>query len=124
MSDTGVSGDGFGPFGVTRRDDGRIVVLAVTGALDIVTAAEFGEQLRAAVDGGPAAVIVDLTDLDFLASAGMAALVEGRRAAADTTALVVVADGPATARPLAITGLTEVIPVHPTLSDAVTQLGA
>lgn len=124
MSDSGIPFDGFAPYEVDRRDQDGTIVLAVTGALDILTADDFTARLRAALAEEPRAVIVDMSDLDFLASAGMAALVEGTRAAADATRLVVVADGPATSRPLAITGLTELITLYPTLDDAVTGLGA
>jgi len=123
MSDTGAAG-GFAEYGVQRRDRDGAVVLAVTGALDIQTAGDFTERLRAVLAESPRAVVVDMTDLDFLASAGMAALVEGTRIASDGTRLVVVADGPATSRPLTITGLTELIALYPTLDDAVTGLGA
>lgn len=123
MSDTGASAGGFAAYGVsTRREDGTIV-LSVTGALDILTAGDFTEELLAAIGEAPRAVIVDMSRLDFLASAGMSALVEGHRAAG-ATKLAVVADGPATSRPLTITGLTELIALYPTLAEAVTGLGA
>lgn len=124
MSDTHVPPDGFAPYEVNRRDQDGAIVLAVAGALDIQTAGDFTDRLRAALAEEPRAVIVDMSDLDFLASAGMAALVEGTRVATDATRLLVVADGPATSRPLIITGLNELITLLPTLADAVTELGA
>lgn len=125
MSDTGLSAGEPASFGVSRRDEAGAAVLAVTGALDMVTSDEFADRLTGVLSERPAALIVDLSDLDFLASAGMAALVEGKRIAeAADIELVVVADGPATSRPLVITGLTELIAVYPTLADAVTGLVA
>jgi anti-sigma B factor antagonist len=124
MSDPHIPLDGFAPYEVNRRDQDGVIVLAVAGALDIETAGDFTDRLRAALAEEPRAVIVDMSDVDFLASAGMAALVEGTRAATPATRLVVVADGPATSRPLIITGLDELITLYPTLADAVTGLGA
>ncbi|MCP9271880.1 STAS domain-containing protein [Mycolicibacterium arenosum] len=124
MSDTGASTGGFAAYGVTRRREDQTIVLSVTGALDILTAGDFTQDLLAAIGEAPQAVIVDMSRLDFLASAGMSALVEGHRAAGPGTKLAVVADGPATSRPLTITGLTELIALYPTLADAVTDLGA
>lgn len=123
MSGTDGSG-GFADYAVHRHDQDGTVVLAVTGALDILTAGDFTERLRTVLAEAPRAVVVDMSGLDFLASAGMAALVEGTRVAEAGTRLVVVADGPATSRPLTITGLTELIKLYPTLDDAVTELGA
>lgn len=124
MSDKGAPTGGFAGYAVSRRGERGMVVLAVTGALDILTADNFTDQLLAAIAEAPRAVIVDMSDLEFLASAGMSALVEGHRAAGDSTRLGVVAEGPVTARPLTITGLTGLITLYPTLKDAVTELGA
>lgn len=121
---SGASEDGFAEFGVRRRDADGVVVLAVTGALDIVTSDEFLGRLREVLGENPAAVIVDLGNLEFLGSAGIAALIDGDRLAGPDTAMAVVADGPATGRPLMITGVTDLIAVYRSLPDAIAGLRA
>ena len=69
-------------------------------------------------------MIVDLTDVDFLASAGMQVLVAANEDAGPDTRLVVVADGPATSRPLKITGITDFIDLYPSLDEALEKLTA
>jgi anti-anti-sigma factor len=66
----------------------------------------------------PAAIIVDLTDVDFLASAGMGVLVAARDRVSEGTGFAVVANGPATSRPLTIVGLADVIGMYPSLVEA------
>ena len=110
------------PFAITRNDLGSVAVLTVVGALDMITAPTLSTELHATLDERPGKLVVDLAGLDFLASAGMAALVDGHRTAGEQTTFAVVAGGPATSRPLRITGLTEVFPVFPNLDAAVAEL--
>lgn len=99
-------------------------VLTVGGTLDMLTATKLQDILAAAITKRPPAVIVDLTDVDFLASHGMRVLIEAHYSAGPETAVVVVADGPVTARPMMLIGLTELITVYPTLSEALLGLAA
>ncbi|CRZ14374.1 anti-anti-sigma factor [Mycolicibacterium neworleansense] len=66
----------------------------------------------------PKAVVVDLSEVDFLASAGMGLLVSTHNALAPAVRFAVVASGPATGRPLALVGITNIIDVYATLAEA------
>ena len=59
-----------------RVADGQATVLWVNGEIDLVTASALEEGLDSALDaaGAGALVVVDLTGVTFLASAGLAAL--------------------------------------------------
>jgi len=70
----------------------------------------------------PAGLIVDLTEVNFLSSAGMQVLLNIHAIATPDIGFVVVADGRSTSRPLALVGLTEVLDVVPTLQAAVEKL--
>jgi anti-sigma B factor antagonist len=52
--------------------------LAVTGELDAATATRFTEQVEFAVWGTSGAFVLDLTDIDFLDSTGLHALLRAR----------------------------------------------
>ena len=81
-------------FGVTRSNLGETVVLQVRGVLDQMTAPSLATHLDLVLTNGPAVLIVDLTCVDFMSSAGITLLVETHRLAARTaTALRVAADG-------------------------------
>jgi anti-sigma B factor antagonist len=54
---------------------------------------------------------IDLTHVDFLASAGLEVLVAARFTAAATMPVVVVANGPITRRPIEVTGIHELVTV-------------
>jgi len=101
--------------------DGVVVVTAV-GAVDMLTAPELQEVVNAAVDRKPAGLIIDLTEVDFLGSAGMQVLMATRNQLVGKVRLAVVADGPATSRPLKIAGVADYIDLFSTLDVALNSL--
>ena len=111
-------------FAIGEKWVGSVAIVSATGAIDMLTAPELAQAIRTSLDKQPTAVIVDLTDVDFLASAGMQVLVAANEDAEPDTRLVVVADGPATSRPLKITGITDFIDLYPNLDDALEKLTA
>lgn len=108
------------PFAVTRRDDGEAVVLEVSGALDTITAPSLATHLDVALTGGPAVLVVDLSGVDFLSSAGINLLVETHHLTARTaTMLRVAADGHATSRPMRSIGVDQIVDLYPNATEAV-----
>ena len=57
----------------SRLESGKTVI-TVAGRLDAVTAPEFERQVRALIDGGELALVVDFKLLDYISSAGLRAL--------------------------------------------------
>jgi anti-anti-sigma factor len=97
----------------------RIVVLSVSDTVDLLSAPRFTKAIDDALAKAPAGVIVDLTDVIFLGSIGMSILVEARKHASAVSAQFgVVAEGAATSRPIKLLGLDAVVPLYPTLDDA------
>ena len=100
------------------------VVLGCTGVLDMVTAPELEQRIESALEKRPTLLIVDLTQVEFLASHGMNVLVATERRCSGNTAFAVVADGHVTRRPMQLIGLTEILAVHATLEDALGKVAA
>jgi anti-sigma B factor antagonist len=61
--------------------DGHTVTVTVSGDLDLSTADEFEEVVAGHVLGDAAEVVVDLSDVGFVDSAGINVLLKGRRLA-------------------------------------------
>lgn len=59
--------------------DGDVCVLVLTGELDISTVPRFERVLRETVDDGPPSVVADLTQVTFVDSSGLAALLGALR---------------------------------------------
>ncbi|MDT5398914.1 MAG: hypothetical protein QOK33_2145 [Mycobacterium sp.] len=94
------------------------VVLSVQGDVDALTAPRLAEAILDALPE-QSAVIVDLSDVEFLASAGMTALITAHERMAPGARFVVVADGPGTSRPLKLMGLDSLLAIYPTLDEAI-----
>lgn len=80
------------------------------------------EQALGLLDTDASGLVVDLTAVDFLASMGIALLVELSKRAGDRIRFAVVAHGSATARPLELLGLGEVLSIYPRIDDALGAL--
>ncbi len=103
---------------------GRTVVVSASGVVDMLTSPQLEASLTTSLKRNPAAIIVDLSEVEFLASAGMGVLVAAREQAASDIRFGVVASGPATSRPLTLIGLADIIGLYPTLAEARDALGA
>lgn len=109
-----------GRFSVTTSKNGEITVLHVTGDLDVLTAPTLGTRLDVALTGAPSVLIVDLSEVEFLSSAGISMLVETHRLTERAgMSLRVVAEGPATSRPMRMMSLDDIIDMYPTVDEAV-----
>lgn len=106
----------------TEEWHGRIAVVRPNSAVDMLTSPLLKDAISAAHAQGPAGLIVDLTDVEFLSSAGMQVLVLAHGDLTPDARFAVVADGPGTSRPLKIMGLTDFIELFATLDAALDTL--
>ncbi|HVW44547.1 MAG TPA: STAS domain-containing protein [Amycolatopsis sp.] len=118
--DRGPRASGF-PAGVTVKIEyhGQDAVVVVAGELDVLTAPKLDEQISIALETEPPLLVIDLTDVTFLGSAGMTSLVTAHRMAGTATTVRIVASGRTTARAMQIVGLDQQLPIYATLGDAV-----
>ncbi|MBV9513695.1 MAG: STAS domain-containing protein [Mycobacteriaceae bacterium] len=95
-----------------------VAVLSVGGEIDLATAPSFEEAIDGALAEDPLALIIDLSEVTFLASAGLQLLVATHQRIGESAAFAVVAEGPATSRPMQLTKLDNVIALYPELDEA------
>ena len=110
-----------GRFGVSTEPFGSsITLLTVMGEVDVGTAPEFEDELAKAVDQGLGdGLVVDLTNVTFIDSTGLNALVralERQRLAGGSLALV--SDDGRVAMMLEVTRLDRVLDRYPTREEA------
>jgi anti-sigma B factor antagonist len=106
-------------FGVTRRGEDDAVVLAVSGAVDEVTAPSLATHLDVVLMGEPSLLVIDLTAVEFMSSAGMNLLIETQRlTASSATNVRVAADGTATSRPMRFIGIDRIVELYSTVYEA------
>ena len=98
-----------------RQSEHAVVVIQVAGELDMSTGPALNEQLRNLLSVRPDRLVIDLSEVTFLGSSGLAVLVGARdTAAAQGTRLQLSGiSHRGVARPLQITGLDRLFETSP-----------
>ncbi|ORW01320.1 hypothetical protein AWC14_08590 [Mycobacterium kyorinense] len=109
-------------FNVSEKLVDQVVVLSVSGSVDMLSAPWLTDAIESARAKSPAAMVVDLSRVDFLGSAGISVLIAAHENTGGSGKFAVVADGPATHRPLTLLGLGEIMSLYRTLDDALSDL--
>lgn len=109
---------------IEERIVGDILVLAVSGTLDVLSAPDLEARVKATAAKTPSALVVDLGAVDFLGSSGMGVLVTAHSDLTPEIPFALVADGPATSRPLRLIGIADIIDIYTTLDEALSALSA
>ena len=99
-----------------------LAVVSVSGSVDMLTAPGLSDAIDSALAKKPNGLIVDLSKVEFLGSAGISVLMKTRDHFGESAQFCVVADGPATHRPLTLLGINEMMSLCRTLDDAVNKL--
>jgi anti-sigma B factor antagonist len=97
------------------RPDGS-VLLTITGELDIATVPVVRERLTALTDGGARRIVVDLRDVSFMDSTGLAAFIHAKMRLGDRGHMTLVMEPDSYARLIfEVAGLVGVLEVVETL---------
>jgi anti-anti-sigma factor len=95
-------------FRVEAHTDDEALRLALEGELDLASITTFEDHLRRAEAGGPELLVIDLSDLAFIDSSGLRALVMAdERARSEGRRLAIVPGPPPVRRVFEITKLDE-----------------
>ncbi|MEV7099576.1 STAS domain-containing protein [Amycolatopsis sp. NPDC051045] len=104
---------------VTAHHSDGAVVLAAAGEVDLLSAPVLGNEVTAALADAPELLVIDLSEVSFLASIGITALLDARREAGAATRVRVVApEDSVVNRTLRLTGLQEALAVATTRAEA------
>ncbi|WP_293315220.1 STAS domain-containing protein [Mycobacterium sp.] len=105
------------------EDREGVSVISVSGEIDLVTAPALEQAIGTVVADGPTALVIDLSGVEFLGSVGLKILAATyEKLGVKSAEFGVVARGPATRRPIHLTGLDKTFPLYPTLDDALTAV--
>ena len=99
-----------------------IAVLKVGGDIDLATVPALEAAIDDALIPRPTGLVIDLSEVGFLASAGLQALVATH--VSQSAHFAVVANSASTSRPIELTGLDQIFELYPTLAEALTAVKA
>jgi anti-sigma B factor antagonist len=100
-----------------------VAVVSVGGEIDLSTAPAFEAVIAEALEEDPPVLVIDLSEVTFIASVGLRVLAATQEKVGKSIQLAVVADHAAASRPMQLTGLDNVISLYPTVDEALTALG-
>ncbi|MGI8760226.1 MAG: STAS domain-containing protein [Jatrophihabitantaceae bacterium] len=106
-------------FSVSTRTEDDTTIVAVTGDIDLYTSPRLQEQLAALIDSGASELVVDLSNVPFLDSTALGALVGARKDAMERGGSITLAGAQNNVvKVLRVTKLTEVFAMHDSVADA------
>jgi anti-sigma B factor antagonist len=98
---------------------GGVTVVRLSGRLDFAAVTEARDQFASAIAAGHRKLIVDLSKVEFVDSAGLGALIGGMRTARQAGGdLRIASPGEQARMLLSLTSLDQVLKVHPTIKEA------
>ena len=100
-----------------RRDEGKLV-LAIAGELDALTAPGADQTAQRALADKPAVLVLDLTQVRFLGSAGLSMLLATHQRAAPHSEVRIVAATQPSQRSIELTGLDRELTIFASLAEA------
>jgi anti-sigma B factor antagonist len=108
---------------VHAADVAGVVVIAVEGEIDVDTADEVLDALRAGFSCEGPALVADLTGVSFFGSTGISTLITAHELADEHSKdFHVVAPHRAVKRPLQVTGVADVLLLHDSVDEALSAL--
>ena len=112
----------FDPFRVESVRSERHAVVIVDGDLDAATAPRLHAELVLLCEDGIDRIVLDLRRMTFVDSFGLGVIVSAKKRLSqqgNSLCLVAEADQRTLRRVLEITGLERILPVHPSITEAV-----
>jgi anti-sigma B factor antagonist len=107
---------------LSTRRNGDVTVVAVVGSVDAVTTPRLAEALEAELEVGNHDLVVDLSDVDYMSSAGLrAVLATVKRARAAGGDLRLAAVQPAVFKVFELSGFTSIVRFFDHADDAATS---
>ena len=100
--------------------DNGVAVVRFTGRLDFTSVTEARDQFSGAIADGHPKLIVDLSDVSFVDSAGLGSLIGGMRAARRAGGDLRIANPSEQSRMLlSLTSLDQVLKIHSNIEEAI-----
>ncbi|MEL6450485.1 MAG: STAS domain-containing protein [Pseudomonadota bacterium] len=106
----------------SRSEDNLQVVSVQNSRIDAAVAIEFKDAMRAATDGGQDTVVLDLSEVQFIDSSGLGAIVAAMKHMGKSRKLALAGLTPTVEKVFRLTRMDSVFSVFPTLDGALTDL--
>ncbi|WP_299371491.1 STAS domain-containing protein [uncultured Tateyamaria sp.] len=106
----------------TRSEDNLQVVSVHDSRIDAAVAIEFKDAMRQSTDGGSETVVLDLSEVQFIDSSGLGAIVAAMKHMGQSRTLALAGLTPTVDKVFRLTRMDSVFSVFPTLDGALKEL--
>jgi len=106
----------------SRSEDNLQVVSVHDSRIDAAVALEFKEAMRTTTEGGSETVVLDLSEVQFIDSSGLGAIVASMKHMGQSRKLALAGLTPTVEKVFRLTRMDSVFSVFPTLDGALTEL--
>jgi anti-sigma B factor antagonist len=109
---------------VTHEVSNGLLIIRPQSRVDSSTASAFEALCASLIDEGPARVVIDFSEVDYISSAGLRALlVAAKKAKSLGGALTLCGLSGGVREVMAVSGFDTILGAHPSVSEARTALG-
>lgn len=108
----------------SKTEEQLRIVSVQDSRIDAAVAIEFKDAMRQETDGGPELVVLDLSQVDFIDSSGLGAIVAAMKHMGQERKLALAGLTPTVERVFKLTRMDSVFSVFPTLEGALAELRA
>ncbi len=108
----------------TKTEDLLRIVSVQDARIDAAVAVEFKDAMRAETDNGPDLIVLDLSNVEFIDSSGLGAIVAAMKSLGRDRKLALAGLTPTVERVFKLTRMDSVFSVFPTLEGALSELGS
>jgi len=110
---------------LTSKDIGDArVVKVIDSRIDAAVAIQFKDAMRAQTEGGPARVVLDLSDVSFIDSSGLGAVVAAKKLLHGSHQLELAGLTPVVAKVFKLTRMDSVFAIHADIGAAIPALAS
>ena len=106
-----------------REQNGILVVRVQQDRIDAASAIQFKDRMREVTQDSPACVVLDLSQVAFLDSSGLGAVVAVREALGPDRALELSGLTPSVQKVFRLTRMDTIFRIHPSLPDGLRDAG-
>jgi len=106
----------------TKTEDKLRIVSVQESRIDAAVAIEFKDAMRTQTDNGPELIVLDLSNVEFIDSSGLGAIVAAMKNMGKERRLALAGLTPTVARVFELTRMDTVFNVFPTLDGALADL--
>ena len=96
---------------ITKQQNGNTLTLALEGRLDTVTAPELEEELKTSIPGADS-LVLDLSNLEYISSAGLRVLLSGHKAMAGKGGMKVTNANEIVSEVFEVTGFADILDIE------------